>query len=102
VADRRIRERASEPGSAVEYAGPASGPTVTIEPIMQRTLPMQPHPKLKKLRFIKGAWTAGGHSFNDAMRCSSCRRSWVRQQESPTYCRKALETLPRRKRTRAA
>jgi hypothetical protein len=69
---------------------------------MKRTPPLPPHPKLKRIRFIKGAWTAGGHNFDDAMLCAHCGRSWSRQQESPTYCRRAPELLPRRGRTQAA
>jgi hypothetical protein len=69
---------------------------------MHPELPQPPHPKLKKLRFIKGAWTAGGHNFDDGMCCSHCRRSWASQQKSPTYCRKLPELHSKRKSTRVA
>ena len=62
--------------------------------------PESPHPKIKKLRFNKGAWTAGGHNFDDGMHCSHCRLSWARQQKLPIYCRKAPELAapaPRRR-----
>lgn len=41
---------------------------------------------MRPLRFVKGAWTAGGHAFDDRMQCAHCRRSWGSQQHRPTYC----------------
>jgi hypothetical protein len=36
---------------------------------------------------VKGAWTSGGHAFDDKMACVNCRCSWQTQQRRPTYCR---------------
>jgi hypothetical protein len=69
---------------------------------MDRTPPQPPHPKIRKLRFIKGAWSAGGHNFDDAMRCAHCRRTWSAQQRSPTYCPKVPGLTSPRDRSRAA
>jgi ribosome-binding protein aMBF1 (putative translation factor) len=38
------------------------------------------------LRQLKGHWNAGGHMFDDDMRCSLCRRTWARHQEDPAAC----------------
>jgi len=43
---------------------------------------------VKRLRPVKGGWSAGGHTFDDRMRCTHCRRSWESQQRRPTYCAK--------------
>jgi len=43
---------------------------------------------MKRLRLVKGGWSAGGHAFDDRMRCTHCRRSWESQQRRPTYCAK--------------
>ena len=45
--------------------------------------------RVKELRRIKGDWSAGGHSFDDRMRCTLCRTPWLRHQKAPRYCRRA-------------
>ena len=52
-----------------------------------------PHPATKALRTVKGSWSAGGHSFDDSMRCTYCRRSWTRHQVRPSHCQKARELV---------
>ncbi len=44
---------------------------------------------LKPLRFVKGAWTSGGHAFDDRMVCTNCGHRWQVQQRRPSYCAEA-------------
>ena len=38
--------------------------------------------KNRRIRFVKGNWTAGRHVFNYKMRCRDCGRTWKEQQQT--------------------
>ncbi len=58
-------------------------------PDPQHRCPPPPGQGVKPLRFVKGAWTSGGHAFNDHLICTRCRKTWKTQQSRPSYCAKA-------------
>jgi hypothetical protein len=50
-----------------------------------------------KIHKIQGGWSAGGHWFDDNMRCAHCQVHWDKHQLFPDYCWPRVEKIRKEK-----